>query len=199
MAAKAQKLRLKRATRGAGRPRKEGVERYPSGKIKPFETEKDNMSVAIDARRRIHGMEAANDDAVKSQFAGYTLGRIFLDGKITEEQRQAGDEYAEVMARYHRLVGIPFPSARAQSLFSVGGYDGDISADTATRARRASNKMMELQGVLLRCLDGPQVKSTCHNVAVMDLDHMRGMPPQQMLWLKRGLTALKAHNSLAKA
>ena len=199
MAAKAQKLRAKRASRGAGRPRKQNVERYPSGKVKPFETEKDNMSVAIDARRKVHGMTAANDDAVKSQHAGYTLGRIFLDGRISKEQLEAGDEYAEVISRYHRLFGIPFPSARAQSLFSIAGHDGDVTDDQAARARRASNKMMELQGVLLKCEDGPQVKSTIHNVAVMDLEHLRGMPDQQMLWLRRGLSALNAHKALAKS
>lgn len=195
MAAKAQKLRIKRALRTAGRPRKEGVERFPGGKIKPFETEKENMSVAIDARKRMHG---ANMN-VESPLAGYTLGRIFLDGKITEEQRQAGDEYAEIIARYHRLVGIPFPSARAQSLFSIKGHDGEVTADMASRARSATNKMMELHGVLLRCVDGPQVKTTIHNCVVMDYDHLRMMPDQQMLWLRRGLSALNAHKALAKS
>ncbi len=194
-ASKAAKLRIKRALRGAGRPRKENVERFPGGKIKPFETEKENKSVVIEARKRIHG---ANMN-VESEFAGYTLGRIFLDGKITEEQRQAGDEYAEAIARYHRLVGIPFPSARAQSLFSIKGHDGEVSDDLASRARKATNKMMELQRVLFDCEDGPQVRSTIHNVTVMDLDHLRGMPDQMMLWLKRGLNALKVHKELAKS
>lgn len=189
---KAERLRRKRAIQGAGRPKKEGVERYPSGKIKPFETEKETKSVAIEARKRIHG---ANMN-VESEFAGYTLGRIFLDGKITEEQRKAGDEYAETMARYHRLVGIPFPSARAQSLFSIKGHDGEVTESMADRARRATNKMMELQGVLLKCQDGPQVRATIQNVAVMDLDHLRMMPDQQMLWLKRGLNALNKHKQL---
>jgi len=198
-AAKAQKLRMKRASRGAGRPRKENVERFPSGKIKPFETEKENMSVAIEARKRIHHMTAANDETAKSQHAGYTLGRIYLDGKISKEQLEAGDEYAEVMARYHRLVGIPFPSARAQSLFSIKGHDGEVSEDHASRARRATNKMMELQTILLDCVDGPQVKTTIHNVAVMDYENLRGMPDQQMLWLKRGLNALIKNKGLAKS
>jgi hypothetical protein len=199
MTAKAAKLRAKRAARAAGRPRKEGVERYPSGKIKPIETEREALSVAMDARRRIHRMTAANDDTVRSQLAGYTLGRIFLDGKISREQLEAGDEYAEAISRYHRLFGIPFPSARAQSLFSVKGHHGDVTDDHASRARRATNKMMELHGVLLRCVDGPQVKTTIHNVAIMDYDHLRDMPAQQMLWLRRGLTALMDHKGLAKS
>jgi hypothetical protein len=51
--------------------------------------------------------------------------------------------------------------------------------------------MMALQGILLRCPDGPQVRSTVYNVTVMDYEHLRQMPPQQLLWLRRGLTALR--------
>jgi hypothetical protein len=192
---KAAKLRLKRSR--AGRPRKEGVERYPSGDIKRSETQKEAMSVAVEARRRIDGWGVkVSDDTVKSQFAGYTLGRIFLDGRITEEQRKAGDEYAEIHARYRRLVGIPAPSARAQSLFSIKGYDGEESETITHKARKASNAMMEVEGILLRCVDGPQVKQTIFNLAVMDYEHLRGMADQQLLWLRRGLTALSQRKDL---
>jgi len=184
MASQAERLRRKRAAQGAGRPRKEGVERYPSGDIKRHETEKEVLSVAMEARKRIHGLSENN------ALAGYTLGRMFLDGSVSEEQRKAGDEYAEIIARYHRTVGIPAPSARAQSLFSVKGHDGEVTDSLAKRARDASNRMMEVTGILLRCEDGPQVKGTVHNLCVMDYEHLRGMSPQQLLWLKRGLNAL---------
>lgn len=185
-----------------GRPRKEGVERFDCGKIKPGETEREVKSVALEARMRIHLGVNDNDDqaarkAAESPYVGYTLGRIFLDGNITEGQRKAGDAFAEAMARFYGLTGIPSPSPRAQSLFSVRGHDGEVSEDHATRARRASNKMMELTGVLLQCSDGPQVRQTILNVTVMDLDHLRKMPPQQMRWLKRGLDRLQAHMGIA--
>lgn len=190
MGGKSTKLKVKRTNNGAGRPRKEG-ERYPSGDIKRGETQREVMSVAIEARRRIDGWsEKVGDDVVKSQFAGYTLGRMFLDGRITEEQRKAGDEYAEIISRYHRLTGIPFPSARAQSLFSVKGHDGEQNESVTDRARKASNAMMEAIGILLRCEDGPQVRALVHNLTVMDYEHLRSMGPQQILWLRRGLTAL---------
>ncbi|QIG72985.1 hypothetical protein EVB98_063 [Rhizobium phage RHph_N3_2] len=188
---KAAKLKIKRKNK-AGRPRKENVERYPSGDVKRSETQKQAMSTAIEARRRIDGWgDKVSDETVKSPFAGYTLGRMFLDGKITEEQRKAGDEYAEIMARYYRLVGVPFPSARAQTLFGIKGHDGEETQSITDRARRSSNLMMEVTGLLLRCEEGPQVKQIVFNTAVMDLDHLRGMGPQQLLWLRRGLNALK--------
>ncbi|QND42976.1 hypothetical protein HB770_20955 [Rhizobium leguminosarum bv. viciae] len=192
MGGKTLKTKTRKANKGAGRPRKEGVERYPSGDIKRSETAREAMSVAIEARRRIDGWsDKVTDETVRGQLAGYVLGRMRLDGSITEEQLKAGDEYAEIMVRYYRMVGIPFPSARAQSLFSIKGHDGDETQSVTDRARRASNSMMEITGLLLRLEDGPQIKQLVFNTAVMDLDHLRGMGPQQLLWLRRGLNALK--------
>jgi hypothetical protein len=195
MGGKSTKLKVKR-TNGAGRPRKEG-ERYKSGDVKRSETQKEVMSVAIEARRRVDGWsEKVTDETVKSPFAGYTLGRMFLDGRITEDQRKAGDEYAEIISRYHKLTGIPFPSARAQSLFSVKGHDGEQSESHTTKARRASNAMMEAIGILLRLEDGPQIRALIHNLVVMDYEHLRGMGEQQLLWVKRGLNAFAKRKDL---
>lgn len=195
MASKAAKLKQKRISRG--RPRKEGAERHPCGKIKQDwskrESEKEAMSVAMVARGKIHGLNQNN------ALAGYTLGRIFLDGNITQHQLEAGNEYAEDMARYYRLTGIPFPSARAQSIGGVRGSDGEISESRAMAARRASNRMMELEGILLRCEDGPQVRSTVKSVCLMDIEGLRTMPERQMLWLRRGLEALHVAKHLRKS
>lgn len=195
MTSKAAKLKQKRISRG--RPRKEGAERHPCGKIKQEwsqrESEQDAISVAMTARGRIHGLNQNN------ALAGYTLGRIFLDGNITEFEREAGDEYAEDMVRYHRLTGIPFPSARAQSLGSVRGSDGDEPQSKLDVARRASNRMMELEGILLKCEDGSQVKTTVRNVCLMDIETLRLMPERQMLWLRRRLQALHVAKHLRKS
>lgn len=187
MTSKAAKLRAKRSR--AGRPRKEGADRHPCGKIKKEWTEMENKVVALDARKRVHQLDG-------SQLAGYTLGRIFMDGNITEEERKAGDEYAEHMSRYYRLTGIPFPSARAQSIDSVPGSDGEVSADRAKAARSASNRMMHLEGILLQLDEGPQVRQTVFNVCVMDYEGLRKMPDRQMRWLRRGLRALHADKGL---
>lgn len=199
MGGKAIKVKRK-GNKGAGRPRKENVERYPSGDIKRYETQKEAMSVAIAARRNIDGWsDKVSDETVKSPYAGYTLGRMFLDGRITEEQRKAGDEYAEIHARYRRLVGLPAPSARAQSLFSIKGHEGEQTESLTQKARKASNAMMEVEGILLRCVDGPQVKQLIFNIAVMDFEHLRCVGDQQLLWIRRGLTALSKRKQLQEA
>ncbi len=71
MGGKATKVKTGRVNKGVSHlPRKENVERFPCGKIKPFETEKENISVAISARRRIHGFDrTVDDETVKSPFA----------------------------------------------------------------------------------------------------------------------------------
>ncbi|MBP2237112.1 hypothetical protein J2Z31_003626 [Sinorhizobium kostiense] len=187
MMSKAQKLRAKRKAQ-LGRPRKADAERFACGKIKPQwskrESEKEAMAVAIAARKRMHGL------ATSSAFAGYTLGRLFLDGRITEAQRQAGDDYAAAMTRYYQLTGIPLPSVRAQDIGRVQGHPGETSEERHRRAGKASETMMRLEGVLLRCAEGRQVKTTVFNVCVMDYEGLRMMPEAQLLWLKRGLNAL---------
>lgn len=193
---KAAKLRAKRT----GRPRKSHAERYANGRIKPAwsqdnkqresaETEKEVMGVAIAARAKVFA-EGTAPEILKSPFAGYVLGRIFLDGKINEAQREAGDEFAIAMCKYYGLTGVPFPSARAQSIGGVRGDDGDVSESRAEAARKATNRMMRFNQMLKSLPDGPHVWTTLVNVALMDYENLRGMPDAQMALLRRGLDAL---------
>ncbi|PST21999.1 hypothetical protein C7U60_12130 [Mesorhizobium plurifarium] len=187
MLTKAQKLRAKRKAQ-LGRPRKANAERFACGKIKPEwskqESEKDAMAVALAARKRMHGLET------RGALAGYTLGRLFLDGRITEQQREAGDDYAAAMVRYYHLTGIPFPSVRAQQIDHVRGQAAEPSEARALKARNAAERMMRLEGLLLGCEEGRQVKTTVFNVCVMDYEGLRMMPEAQLDWLKRGLNVL---------
>ncbi len=194
MTSKAQKLRLKRRASNAGRPRKEGAERYPGGQIKHTWTEAEAKSVVLDARARVHQI-GANENMQES---GYTAGRMKIDGKISEEQLKAGNEYAEIVWRYYRAIGSPLPTARAQALGQVRGHDGEETQDRAAKARSSTNRMMEVEGLLLRCEAGPQVKTTVYNLFVMDNEALRLMPPLQLQWLKRGLNVLKDHFNLSK-
>lgn len=196
MASKAEKLRLKRGSSKAGRPRKEGAERFACGKIKISWTEKEIKSVAIEARARVYNIDPCSDMGK----AGYTAGRMHLDGKISLELLEAGNAFAERWVRYQRLNSIPSPSARAQSFGQVRGHDGEEALDAATRARQATNRMMADQTTLLSCSDGPNVKITVFNLFVLDHPGMREMPPSQLRMLLRGLKALRdAADSKQKA
>lgn len=191
MTSKAAKLRVKRSVQSVGRPRKQDAERYPCGKIKQDwskrESEKEARATVIEARQRIHGVTKAQ---AGSMLSGSVLGLLYLDNRITEQEMKAGDRYAEKMAKYYGLTGIPFPSPKAQEMFSVGGYDGETSAERAEAARDAANVMMNMEGALLRCHDGPQVNTTVRNVCLLDNDYLRSMPEKQLEWLRSGLRSL---------
>jgi len=196
MVSQAERLRSKRIKQRqyAGRPPKEGVERYPSGQIKHSEREKEVREVAIEALGRVHNL---NYHA--SGYAGYVLGRLFLDGRITEWEREAGDEYANWMARFYGLVGYQFPSARAHSLFSISGFGAETSSERARMAREMSTKAQLLEGILLKRAYGPQIKSTVYNTCMLDLEIMRTMPDAQLSWLKTGLKEIHYFFGLAKS
>lgn len=205
---KAERLRSKR-----GRPRIEGVDRTPDGRISRSSenTERYATATVIDMRRRLYGATGAN--AKRAEW-GYVLGRIYLDGNLgpvadrdeedfekrkkgdAELRLLAGNSYAEDMSRYFGLVGIPFPSARAQSLFAVRGHPAEYSASLDDAVSRATNKAMRLEGALLSCRDGKRVMSTIKNVVLLDLDEARGWPGHMMDYLRRGLDALVAEYGL---
>ncbi|MCY1236903.1 hypothetical protein D9M72_495780 [compost metagenome] len=195
MTSKSAKLRSHRVKQG--RPRKQDVPRHPCGQINKSyareETEREVKMVAVEALKRVHGL-----DYDSNGYSGYTLGRLFLDGRITAYEREAGDEYAQQMSRYYGATGIQFPSARAQSLFSIKGYDGEVSSERARLARELANKMMKLEGILLRLEDGPRVKTTVYNTCIQDYEIMRTMSEMQLSWLKRGLQEIHFQLGLSR-
>lgn len=185
MTSKAEKLRRKRA----GRPRLDGP-RHECGKLvqsaRKAETEKKAVIVALEGRKRVHGLtDVANDG-----LSGYTLGRIRLDENINDAQLRAGNEYAARMDEYYRLIGIPHPSGKAQDISRVRGFDGDESEAKAKTARVAANQVMKMEGALNSLYDGRQIKATVFNVCVLDVENLRNMPPHQMDWLNKGLDEL---------
>lgn len=209
------RTRARKRAKGAGRKPIPDMPRTPSGAISRShagrqarddltreltEAEKaDAMSVVIDMRQRVHGASTAT---AKRPEWGYVLGRIYLDENlgsldgVGKMRLEAGTRYADALARYHGLTGIPFPSARGQNLFSVHGYDGETSAERAKAARKASDRRMELEGVLLRLPNGRHIASTVHSVCFLDIDESRGWPPHMLAYLRSGLDALILHEGL---
>lgn len=198
------KFKTKAAKRTArrGRPRRSNVMRTPSGQISRSTRQKEIneeeiMQTALEQRWRNHGL---NKKQAKRAEAGHVLGRIFLDNKLGKHNKadslahvrlQAGNRYAEDVARYFGLTGIPFPSARAQNLFAVRGHEGEDNLSRAAATRAATNRIMDLEGCLLGChWQGRQVAATIRNVCVIDIDEAREWPEHMMEWLRTGLDAL---------
>jgi hypothetical protein len=184
---KAQRLRLKR-----GRPRLPATDREPNGQRSrriasvTNRDQDENMNVAIARRIREHAIDNPGKILTLHQAIdprrGYALGRLLLDGRITAQQHDIGFKVGEDMARYYGLTGVPFPSARAQNLFSVHS-DGEDSDARGKAARRARDKMVAIRACLLSVGDidtGRRVYRTVMSVVVEDmpatahmLDHLR--------------------------
>lgn len=197
---KAQKLAAKR-----GRPPKLAANintREPNGRpsrrqlrTEVVEQEEARMNMDTVVKTRARHLHLVGKDAIvqaANPRYGYLLGRIRMDGHITEDQFDAGQRYSEDMSRYYGLTGVPFPSAKAQNLFAIKS-DGGEPEGKAEAARKARAKMVELRDVLLRCGDintGRRVIHTVNAVCVEDLENLRNLNPPMLAWLKRGLNAL---------
>lgn len=127
--------------------------------------------------------------------SGYELGRLRLMHFITERQHEAGLRYADDMARYYRLKGVPFPSARAQDLATNRGSSGDDSDSRAEAARKAGERMAALRALLLETDDIATGRNVLRIVNdVVGLDH--ACMAHHAHWLRRGLNRLAAFYGL---
>ena len=85
-----------------GRKRKPG-KRYACGKRTRQETERDAMSVAIDASRRHFGVTAKQ---AKDERLDTALGRLAFRELISEPQYQAGVAFAELYRQHHAVCAV---------------------------------------------------------------------------------------------
>lgn len=90
-----------------GRKRKT-VKREPSGRV-PRESKDQIREVAVSQRLRLVSSEQASNE-----LAGFPLGILFLRQHIpTRRLVDAGARWAQLVASYARIVGIPSPNPRA--------------------------------------------------------------------------------------
>lgn len=162
--------------------------------------------MVVEARQRVHAIPVGFDRETKKETfsawpaeiakrpeAGFTLGRMYLDGSLgpivlprreageKEEEKetlawcrlQAGINFGKDASRYHGLTGIPFPSARALDLFSVGGHEGEVSEEREQQIKSATKRYMMLESDLLSQNNGRAVKTAVYNVCFMDIEEAR--------------------------
>lgn len=88
-----------------GRPRKINAPREASGKVdrdwSTREAAKAATVVGKEARMRIYGLTAKN---ASQPDAATVIGRMFLAGKLTADQRDAAQKYLQVRNAYHRSI-----------------------------------------------------------------------------------------------
>ena len=175
----------------------------PSRRNERTELLEHEMISTVAATRVRHLNLVSMEQATNPRY-GYLLGRIRMDGQISEDQHDAGQRYSEDMARYYGLTGVPFPSPKSAFLFSVKPWEeradkqslrttASTQEERSEDAKRARARMIELRQLLLSTGDintGRRVVHTVNSVCVEDLDHLRNLNPPMLAWLKAGLNAL---------
>lgn len=109
--------------------------REPSGR-----PQRESVAQIINTAARNRIRMGVHPDDVRSQLAGSVFGRLRLDGTITQAQYNAGCNFASIVRRYERIMGIPSANARSASLAGmVGGGSCETPEDeeAVQRARRA--------------------------------------------------------------
>lgn len=157
-----------------GRPRVADRPRYPSGKLKP------EVAPPTVIRRLIN--EALRGAA--NPLFGSQLGRYRLANKIDNHQLSAGMHFAEIVANWHRVQGLPAPFPKSATL--QHGLGKSLSADAPAHvieavgdAYRAAMKALEQTG-------RPAQRAVVA-VAILDRDTL------DLFGLKAGLDALATH------
>ncbi|GAA5110948.1 hypothetical protein [Bartonella jaculi] len=95
--------RKKRAKRG--RPRINGCVREPNGRISRAKTPHepmDKLAIEMRAKRFCLTIEEA-----KNPLSGTYIGRLYLQGKINQDQYDAAQKYLEVKNNYLCAKGLP--------------------------------------------------------------------------------------------
>lgn len=188
-----------------GRKRKSG-RRHPSGGLVAAERFPDDQ---VRASRQPHRRGLDVDDRL-SEKAESAFGRLFLAGRISEQQHEAGLRYAAVVGSYRAVIGAP------RSVSGSGhGFECVIEDPTETRERVFGLVMTVRRGA---CWDddepcpcrrrkahydaafehlmavGQRAAKMVSRVAV----HGEELPDGFFVYLVAGLNALAAHFGLTE-
>jgi hypothetical protein len=165
-----------------GRPPKAG-ERYASGRLRP-----DDPRIVALAQPHRRGEKFRLD-----QRAETPLGGLNIVGQLTDEQYEAGRQYAGVVGRYRVVIGAPRASPSSAGILVADGLGGGappLSIDEAERRKR------EYEAAYEALWDaGQRAAKAVARVAVYGEAWLPGMLSE----LRTGLSALAAHFRLTHA
>jgi hypothetical protein len=105
-----------------GRPRQANRQRYENGRAKAQPAISEET---LKARARMAGVSV---DKAKDHRCGTVLGRLFLKGRVTERQFDAGTRFAKLHTAWANLTDCPAGTARAMTL----PYKTDVEPDPLT-------------------------------------------------------------------
>lgn len=170
MASVGAKKRAKHEARKAGRPRKEGVPRYPSGKVNT--TRMADMTAAMDVRRKLCALIGLTptEDELRADMCGMAFGRVAMTAPKDQRREvfEAGCRMWELRRRYLGTNDQREAWANENRPAPTGVLDDDdgdrqrkeatrLAYDTARAVARAADPLgdMVLQGVIFEDRDMP--------------------------------------------
>lgn len=139
------------------------AQREASGRV---QREKVSDVISIAARNRVR--MGVHPDDVRSQLAGSKFGILYLQGVIVRKQYDAGINFASIVMRYMRIMGIPSPNPRSASLAGLiggGSCDAPDDEEAVLRVRRAYNDMFE---AVTEYAEGRQYMKALKDVILQD-------------------------------
>jgi hypothetical protein len=169
------------------------VIREPSGR--PSRAVADAVKPCSPAEvRRLRDAALAN---MHDEAWGWEIGRLFLQGKISADEFEAGKRWRRLVEAWRQATGMPKPSPKALAMFSgprsePADPDSDEGQKEIARARELTTAMMESHAVLVSfgLLAENAVRRTCESDFAPEGQEglnqlVRGLGSLSVLW---GLT-----------
>lgn len=173
----------------AGRKRIVNIKRQPNGQPSRAGQAGRTRSVALDARKRMHGANKAN--ALRPEW-GFALGRAMLKGEISQLQFQSGLVAADIITFYYRMKGYQRPTPQAFDLFRVVGLSHiEVRSETVAAAEVDYMRLQRAMRAAASKNGHPYAtaSNTIHLACVEDSD-MGSWPSHMLRYLKDALDAI---------
>jgi hypothetical protein len=158
-----------------GRPRSRTVKRDSPGSpnVKRDQRTRGERPADVVAVARAYRIkDGANPENALHEHYGSTLGRLFLERAISQEQLHAAQRYAICIIQNAKLFGIPSPHPRALDLLMASkGLSCDVEI-SEEQANEIKGKFRDCRRTLLDCgtniLVGSRVNRVVYGVAIED-------------------------------
>jgi hypothetical protein len=152
--------------------------------------ERDMLSVGLEARVRVHGIEPAE---TRNQMAGSFIGRLCLQRTISRAQYDAAMEFLDANDQYQWAMGSP-RSPGAVNLNAIRG--AAASKENIPAARQATNRYeLALKAVTEKQIE---LRGTANLYAALQYLVIEDKPLEHMVGdLRTALNALAKHYGLA--
>ena len=176
-----------------GRKRKPG-RRTACGRLANEETEREAMATVLNARARHFGVSI---NSARDPRLGTALGRLNYQGRISDQQYQAGQTFGELYQRHHRTMGLPTPSPRSVAglLINEGIFGGSEVIPSPDDVARLRKRFDEAADALDACdrdhrlCEGRRPAALIYRIVCVDED-ARNWPVEDVGNLRVALNAL---------